>query len=558
MNEAQKIEKVRGFAVSLLHRSVLVIYALFMIRYPETIKGNATLILAVFSYLFVAMKFKEDKFFWNQLIKLLADILFIAYILFLYDKWDFRSYCFILLPLFCKAVLSDGNFSSYLYLALPIQYYLFTKEPVWFLLLPFASLFVLFLFGKYKHQIYQVAPMLDDVIDEFFVTDQNQLKSYSIYKKALPIFNRFPINAELKAIYCFRYFGGSFFIVNGSKFIYKCDIIDKERLAASIKHDEKLIRDVELRLDGKYVMMREVYPIKVGGETYLFMLQFLDEEKPSLTSVNSQILYPRFLGRMANVVDSERKRKAIEDDALRTMAVKIHYVDAATDTMHFIRNKLSPLTSYFTMMRDYEKADDDLKVRILPHLNKAYEKLILSYQLIKRRADIMLEESNNPLVYTQTLPHGIQQLFSEIRSHWQSYGLDEQFIFADLYEKQEGQKSFIYYNTDGMFLVLDNWISNMKKHGLGYNNKVTISEAMSNFSVVFENDIDDNKKPEFIILFSSPNRNELVKRKWHGLQAIQEILGQMGVQAVMTYESGIVKFRITLAKIVKNEESVDN
>jgi len=238
------------------------------------------------------------------------------------------------------------------------------------------------------------------------------------------------------------------------------------------------------------------------------------------------------------------------------MSVKIHYVDAATDTMHFIRNKLSPLTSYIKMKRDYDKADDGMKIRILPYLNNTYEKVIQSYQMIKRRADIMLEESDNPLVYTQTLPHGIQQLYAEIRNHWQSYGLDEQDVNSDLFEKVDGQKSYIYYNADGMFLVLDNWINNMKRHGLG-ECKVSISETSSNYSIVFENKI-DTKKNSFVKLFSSDNRNEIVKRKWHGLQAMKEILQQMDIQATMTLDNDKVKLRITLAKIVKNEESADN
>ena len=555
MNEAKNIENIRGFVVSLLHRAILVIYALLMIPAPSTAKGFVALYMMIVGYLFIAMVFQKTTF-WNKLIKLAADVVFIAYILLLYNSWNLQSYCFVLLPLFCKSILSDDNFSSFLYLALPIQYYILSKESIWFIALPFITLYILYMFGKYKNQIYKTSAMLDDVIDEFFVSGQNQLKSYSIYKKALPIFNKFPINADLKAVYCFRYFGGSYYVVNGSKFLYKCKIVDVERLTTMLQKEEKIIRDINIIIDGKPVLIGEVYPVKVGGETYLFMLQFINDDRTAIKADNSKLLYPRFFARMANVVDSERKRKTIEDDALRTMSVKIHYVDAATDTMHFIRNKLSPLTSYIKMKRDYDKADDNMKIRILPYLNNTYEKVIQSYQMIKRRADIMLEESDNPLVYTQTLPHGIQQLYAEIRNHWQSYGLDEQDVNSDLYEKVEGKKSYIYYNADGMFLVLDNWINNMKKHGLG-ECKVSISETSSNYSIVFENKI-DTKNTSFVKLFSSDNRNEIVKRKWHGLQAMKEILQQMDIQATMTQDNDKVKLRITLAKIVKNEESTDN
>ena len=58
--------------------------------------------------------------------------------------------------------------------------------------------------------------------------------------------------------------------------------------------------------------------------------------------------------------------------------------------------------------------------------------------------------------------------------------------------------------------------------------------------------------------FAADNRNEIVKRRWHGLQAMKEILSQMDIQGVMSHDNNSLEFRIDLAKTVSYEESIGN
>ena len=556
MTNAVSIENGRGLVASIMHRFLLVIYATTMICPQSSLQDDAVFGLIIVCYFTVVYVFRR-RGVCGSLLRMTADVMFIYYVLAQYNLWDFKSCVFTVIPLFCKSVLSDENFSSFLYLSLPALMIFVFKQDVGFTIVPFAILFAIALIGLAKHHVLKTASELDDVIDNFFVSGSNNSKSYSIYKNSIPLFNKFPFSAGVKTIFCFRYSGVGFQLVNGSKFVFKYQILTPECLMPLIKQERGgAVEGLVVDMDGVQSSVDEVYPVKVGGETYLFMLTFDMDKRPISYS---KLLFPRFFARMANVVHAERKRKELEDEVMRNLSLKVNYVDAATDTMHFIRNKLSPLSTYISMKEDYEKSDDEKRSRILPHLDKTFRKVISAYNMIVRRANIMLEESDDPFNYTATVPYGIQKLYSEIRSHWQSYDLSESSIIVKLLDKpkEKGERKYIYYNADGMFLVLDNWIHNMKKHGVG-NLRLQITESEVSYSLIFENQYDLEKGDEFIKLFSSNERNEILKRKWHGLQIIKDALAQMKIQGVMTGDHKTVKLRITLAKITKYEENTDH
>ena len=554
MTNAISIHKDRGLILSVMHRFLLIVYATTMICPQRSLSQDAFFCLLIVSYIMVVCVFRGHGI-WKNLLRMVSDVGFIYYVLVQYNAWDFRAHVFIIIPLFCKAVLSDENFSSFLYVAIPVMMILLFRLDFKMVVSPFVILFVIDLIGRAKHFILKTASELDDIIDEFFVSDKNTSKSFNIYKNAIPLLNKFPIYAGIQTIFCIRYTDADFQLINGSRFVYKYQIRNPECLVHFIKKGQDgEVNNVVVDVDGILTMVQEVYPVKVGSETYLFMLTFKEKAVKNLN--NRKLLFPRFFARMANVVHAERKRKEIEDETMRNLSVKVNYVEAATDTMHFIRNKLSPVSTYISMMDDFDKADEAKRTRIQPYLDKTFQKIVLAYDMIVRRANILLEESNSPFDYTATLPFGIQKLYSEIRTHWQCYDLSESSIDVKLLEtnKVKGERKYIYYNSDGMFLVLDNWIHNMKKHG-GGDYSLTIAETVSNYSLVFENNFGAESDLDFVKLYSSSDKNEILKRKWHGLQVVKDALAQMNIQNTMTMDKNRVKFRITLAKITKYEEN---
>ena len=553
MEAIEAFENERGMIASTLHRFVVATYATIMIGFGSPSGFSLSLVSAVIGYVFLYLIINKG-YIWHRLARIVVDFVFVVLGLYLYGKADIVSFVFVLLPLFCNALLQNGSVNYLYYVTTPIiVYVMLGKQPVMWLVFVFLFLFVLDIIGVLKHEVMKASSDLDEIIDNFFVSEKGMSKSYLIYKSAIPMLNKFPTLAALDSIYCFRFVKDKITLVNGSRFVFKYQFYNIDEIKAMVRNGVERVKNVKIELDGKLYICEEGFVIKVAGEIYLYLLKHKDNYIKN--EENSRFLFPRFFARMANVVESERKRKLIEDEEQRNMAVKIGYVDSAMDTMHFIRNKLSPLKTYIDMKDDYNKGDDNLKQRIVPYMDETFRQLVSSYNMIVRRANTMLEESKNPLVYTQTKPYGIQQLFSELKSQWVSYGLDEALITINLLPKEHGERRSVFFNADGMFLIIDNWISNMIKHGSGLNG-LEIKETPTSYSIIFTNSIKKSKNLDFVKHFAADNRNEIVKRRWHGLQTMKEILSQMDIQGVMLHDNNSLLFRIDLAKTISYEENI--
>lgn len=555
METIEGFENERGMVASTLHRFVVALYATIMIGFGSPSGFNLPLVVGVLCYVFLYLVINKRSI-WHRLARIVVDSVFVVLGLYLYGKADIVSFVFVLLPLFCNALLQNGGLNYLFYVSTPVIVYLMlSKDSVWWLVFVFVFLFVLDLIGVLKHDVIRASSNLDEIIDNFFVSEKGMSKSYVIYKNAIPMLNKFPILAAVDSIYCFRFVQDKITLVNGSRFVFKYHFDNIEEIKALVRNGIEHVKNVKIVMDDRQYMCEEGFVIKVAGETYLYLVKH--KEKYIKNEENSKFLFPRFFARMANVVESERKRKLVEDEEQRKMAVKIGYVDSAMDTMHFIRNKLSPLKTYIDMKEDFNKGDEEMKKRIVPYMDETFRQLVLSYNMIVRRANAMLEEAKNPLIYTQTQSYGIQQLFSELKSQWVSYGLDESLIAISLLPKEHGERRNVFYNADGMFLIIDNWINNMIKHGSGQNG-LEIKETPNSYSIIFTNSIKKAKTLDFVKHFAADNRNEIVKRRWHGLQAMKEILSQMDIQGVMSHDNNSLEFRIDLAKTVSYEESIGN
>ena len=153
-------------------------------------------------------------------------------------------------------------------------------------------------------------------------------------------------------------------------------------------------------------------------------------------------------------------------------------------------------------------------------------------------------------------------MFSEIKKVWQSYGLNENYISVSLQKKIEGNHKFVFYNIEGLILVLDNWISNIKKHGC-QNYGLEIIEEDSDVLVVFSN-LHKMKKHDcehLINIFNNNDRLEINKRNYHGLQVIKEVLTQMNIDSELCTKDDNLILKMNFFKLVeeiKYEESIDN
>lgn len=547
------------YIVSLIFRLFLCLYVLLHLHIHTSSPKIIYIIGGVLAYIaYYSLKLFRDTKGIPYIIDVLVDILFAGVILYFYAKWNWDSFSFIFLLLLCRDLGTKYYVHSIIYVGIPSVMLILNHEFSYHSIVPFVYFYAFLGLDRIVFQIGQKQRELNGVIDDFFLASKGG-KSYSIYKEAIALLNRHPFGIGISDIFCFRKSVGSIYLVNGTKFIWNYRFIaTPQEIDTIFKKD--IYNDVAIELDGKQMYKNTcfVHTDKENNISYMFVV-FMETNFNELF-INRFVL-TQFFARMAKIVESEYAIKENEKSGLLEIKQKMGYVNMATNTMHFIRNKLSPLKDYIAMMEDFEKSNDEQRKKIKPHLDSEFAQVKRSFNMILERANQMLEKANNPFVFSQTEAYGPQQLFSDIKFIWQSYGLDESKIKVEVFEKIKGERKYIYYNKIGLAIVLDNWIANI----LNYNDGkygILLKEFDGSFLLQFNNSSSKNGKgsEDFVTLYNENKKSEITKKQYHGLHVIRDYLDQMKISSMISRQDNVILFSLTFYKkteIIEDEKSTD-
>lgn len=556
-----KTENIKlGDIVLLFYRLLCVTYGLAVLDSNSVhIFGFSLDILNIFLLVYVLIHFLlflvKCKPVVKSIIGQMIDLAIVAAVLFSQPHLDFYMVSFIVLLLICKDYSNPLSYRITFYIGIPLLLYFFFNYS-FKIVLPFLFFWI---FDYVNYQVYQVGKerrKLEGMIDDVFLSSNG--KVYELYKNVIGSIRRMDmLPIKLENIYCFRWDNNNFYLVNGTKFVWKYSIKESKVNLAKIL-ESKVYKNFNIEIEGNYFdnICFVIHPGKADS-AYLFLLEC--DERPFWQNYYAQILFGSFFYRMAVKLESDRIFKKEQREELAEMSKKMNYVNTSMNTMHFIRNKLSPLKNYIAMYDDYQQSNDVKKAKIKPYLEKEYSNLKKSFTLINERADKLLEEQKNPFVFSVTEKFGLQQLFAEMKYIWQSYGLSEDDISVSLLPKIHGEYKSVYYNKEGLILVFDNWVSNMLKHGVDFYS-MAVEETENELIVSYSNN-HKMKKYEcerLIKMFNNDDRIEINKRNYHGLEVIKDVLTQMNLESELITNNDKLILNIKFFKQVENEKSIDS
>lgn len=557
-----KTENIKiGDLVLFSYRILCVIYGLVALGSENVyVFGFSVDILNIFLVVYLLIHFLllsiKDKPVVESIIGQLLDLAIVAAVLYIKKSLDFYTTAFFILLLLCKDYSSHLLYRLVFYIGLPALLYFCIPDFSLKIVLPFLFFWA---FAYVNYQAFQVGKerrKLEGMIDEIFLSSNG--KVYELYKSVMESIRQMNmLSIELDNIYCFRWDHNHFYLVNGTKFVWIYSIRESEINLAKI-FKSKVCKNFDIEIEGNSFdnICFVIHPEKADC-TYLFLLEC--DESPFWQNYYARILLDSFFYRMAVKLESDRIFKKEQREELVEMSKKMNYVNTSMNTMHFIRNKLSPLKNYIAMYDDYQQSNDAKKAKIKPYLEKEYLNLKKSFKLINERADKLLEEQKNPFVFSVTEKYGLQQLFAEMKTIWQSYGLGEDDISVTLLPKIHGKYKSVYYNREGLILVLDNWVSNMLKHGAD-NYSMIVEETENELIVSYSNKhkMKQYECARLIRMFNNHDRFEINKRNYHGLEVIKDILTQMNLESELTTNDDKLILKIKFFKQVDNEKSIDN
>lgn len=559
-----KIENIKlGDVVLWTYRLIVAIYGIIVSKPIQiNVFSQSINILWILLSIYIGFQFAIIFCFKNRTAKSivgqLVDLSLVAGWLYINPEMDFYTVSFIVLLLLCADNTNRLSLRLILFIGIPLMLFLLYNDFSHKILIPFAFFFLFTYMNYQEFQIGRERQKIAEIIDDLFLKVGS--KPYQLYRNLINVLVEGSFKINIDDIYCFRWCKEHFYIVNGTKFVWNYNILESDVCLKKIFSSE-FYPNFRIKINGnKEDNLCFVIHPNMDDCVYLYVL--ISNKKSFIENYYVQHLLKQFFSRLSRIQEADWNFKRQQIEELAALGKKMNYVNASMNTLHFIRNKLSPLKNYIAMNDDYLKADEEKRQKIKPYLDKEMMHVKDSFRMINQRADNLLEEQQNPFVYSSTMKYGLQQLFSEIMYVWQTYGLNEDTIHVTLLPKIEGKHKFVFYNKEGLILILDNWISNIVKYGnQKYNLKII--EDNSEVVVLFSNQhkMKKHECERLVAIFNNNDRLEINKRNYHGLQVIKEVLNQMDICSELCAKDDNLILKITLFKKVEDvnyEESTDN
>lgn len=514
--------------ISVVYRIIIITYGFVIYAWFHKCVGLGSFIAVALIYFLVFLLAHAKGGIWSY-IRLFSDYLFIFFIIREMPINNFYVISLIFLPILNSNNHTTNKRSSLLYI-IPILFLFYYRQFNAFVIITFAVFCLINFFGVMRFVYIQFNESLNAIIDNFIVSQESIDKPHKIYKQVIKIFNSTSlVFFEVENIICFK-IEENITLVNASVFIWNWHIEDE--LIESIKSNESqnnFAFHSYFVINGKEYPKNYLFWYNMGSVTYCYFIlparkNFIFDN--SLMPYFNELIAP-FFKRISKIFEAYTERKTAEIQSVVQMESKISYVQNAKSSMHFIRNKLGPLTNYLAMVNDYEsltsKTDkESLKVII----DDERSKLSSSVEEILEKANYILNRSNNPFLVNKLQEHNIKKLYTELKRVWESYF---DVFRPNLMWDVTKDDYIIKFNSLGLDFVFVNWTNNMKKYGGNFQG-ITLSETEQFIIIDFENSITDMLGAEDVVYaFSSSDRIEILQRKTHGLLEIIDFLKQMNI-----------------------------
>lgn len=401
---------------------------------------------------------------------------------------------------------------------------------------------VILLYSIVKYNILKDSILND--IDQYYLNKEEFYKPHKIYRKILKTIRQHFPNIDIDLMAAFIVNSEPFMLVNSSKIIWRCDISIPSQFIHELKPHK--LYPIEFTYDNKQRPHSVLYIDKIKNVHYGYVIAF--NRKPLLINILILFSFLRlFCHKYSRVLYGQHIIQQIETQRREDTNNNLRYINQAVNTMHFIRNRLSPFNDLIAILQ----SPDFAKLKKVPNEElrriawNEIERCNIELKELLRRANYLLDNNNNPANYSQLSDYAVANIYKLINHIWQTVFIEDIVICGDT---EVLERKRINTNEDGIYIVFSDWIANMKKHCVGYTSASAHILDNDELAFVFINDhqLSSTDVRNLINDLNSNSRNEIMQRTTHGLYNIKEISDAIGLKLLAEREEENIKFTITL------------
>lgn len=555
------IDLVQRRINSVLFRLMICIYSVLIVLFNQNILADWNYWVLITIYFVIYLILLKRPIF-----RLTNDFIFIGIILLGKDPNHPVNFVFFMLPIVNSINFSGHKKSVLLYIYTLAVYFglicyykdshneLYNKSNLYYLI-PIGILWIINAYTTLRVKIRNFRESLNDVVDGFYLKKEFIKRPHKIYDEIIKAIHN-SLNDELiENLFCFvpsKENDSKLFVINGSAFLWKFEFTNAD-ISKRLREKKELINE-PIIIEGTKKNYNLLLYSKVEDQEYFFVFITKKIVPPYYVLIGFfRTLEPAFT-KIAKVLLSEKKLIEIRNEEIQRLAESSLYVNRANKTMHFVRNRLNPLSNLLKMLDNLKSVPNQKMDAFDNLLHNEIERTKIDLRGIVERANDMLEKGNNPFVFTSLSAVSLQRIYTIEKRIFSSYFPNQEI---EINVTPNGNKKFVYINEEGFELFLSDWLNNMKKYKRTFAH-CTFSNVDDNLILCFRNDHNLNNEDlrKLVEDLSSNDRNEIMRRTTHGLLTIKTTLEEMKVPMVVQAINNNTEVELILTlKTFENENS---
>ena len=517
---------------SFLFRIILLMFSYWIVDHNENIfpKWEYYVFMVIYYTIYCFLKYKQ-----KDILRLAWDFVLINVVIWGKELHDPMTFMLVIVPMI-NAINYTGKRSHLYLLSLltlgTLMLHLRSFES--WIVIPIVALVIMYLTSVRTYRLWKTEKEITENVNGYFL-DPLMLKPHKIYKNIITELNNyfhFKEGQGIKLITTYVLKGKTLWLVSASDFLWtRTRHLENQQL-------QGLKKDKELRISDGNINTYLFY-IPIGEVEYVFTCDISNASYVTLNFYKFKDMMRLTFSKMSILLSTEYRISERREEKFNEIKDNVLYVNQAVKVMHFIRNKMTPLSNLIAYHKEIENMSDDILDKMKDRISKEANQAETDLSEILKFANYLLDKSKNPFLCTEIQEVSISKIYliiSEIaeRAMQLPVTIDENIkLCAD-------KGLCIHTNLVESKIMFTDWITNMKKYSTGSEN-ISMYIEDGKLTVHFENQcrIKDKDIDKLVRDMNSYAKDAVLEGKeyGYGIYIIKSIARELDVEISATKQN---------------------
>lgn len=510
---------------SFLFRIILLMFSYWIVDHNENIfpKWEYYVFMVIYYTIYCFLKHKQ-----KDILRLAWDFVLINVVIWGKELHDPMTFMLVIVPMINAINYTGKRSHLYLLSLLTLGTLMLHLRPFesW-IVIPIVALVIMYLTSVRTYRLWRTEKEITENVNGYFL-DPLMLKPHKIYKNIITELNNyfhFKEGQGIKLITTYVLKGETLWLVSASDFLWtRTRHLENQQLQC-------LKKDKELRISDDNINTYLFY-IPIGEVEYVFTCDISNASYVTLNFYKFKDMMRLTFSKMSILLSTEYRISERREEKFNEIKDIVLYVNQAVKVMHFIRNKMTPLSNLIAYHKEIGNMSDDILDKMKDRISKEANQAETDLSEILKFANYLLDKSKNPFLCTEIQEVSISKIYliiSEIaeRAMQLPVTIDENI-------KLSADKGLcIHTNLVESKIMFTDWITNMMKYSTGSEN-ISMYIEEDKLTVHFENQcrIKDKDIGKLVRDMNSNAKDAVLEGKeyGYGIYIIKSIARELDVE----------------------------